>query len=63
MYVQSQLNIPSQKKKQDLHKNNLGDNQTFYQVNVESSVRDFSLHLAFSFNFMNLRQRSQRKLT
>ena len=51
------------KKKQDLHKTNLGDNQTFYQVNVESSVRDFSLYLAFSFNFMNLRQRRQRKLT
>ena len=45
-------------KKQDLHKTNLGENQTFYQVNVESCMRDFSLHLAFSFTFMNLRQRN-----
>ena len=43
-------------KEQDQHKTNLGDNQTFYQVNVESCMRDFSLHLAFSFTFMNLRQ-------
>ena len=48
-------------KKQDLHKTNLGDNQTFYQVNVESCMRDFSLHLAFSFTFMNLRQQKWRK--
>ena len=46
----------------DLHKTNLGDNQTFYQVNVESCVSDFSLHFAFSFNFMNLRQRNWRKM-
>ena len=46
-------------KQQDLHKTNLGDNQTFYQqMNVESCMRDFSLHLAFSFTFMNLRQRN-----
>ena len=46
---------------QDLQKTNLGDNQTFYQVNVESSMRDFSLYLAFSFTFMNLRQQKWRK--
>ena len=46
---------------QDLHKTNLGDNQTFYQVNVESCMRDFSLHLDFSFTFMNLRQQKWRK--
>ena len=48
---------------QDLsvHKTNLGDNQTFYQVNVESCMRDFFLRLAFSFTFMNLRQQKWRK--
>ena len=55
------VNWPFLHKKQDLHKTNLGDNQTFYQVNVESCMRDFSFHLAFSFTFMNLRQQKWRK--
>ena len=56
------VNWPFLHKKQDLHKTNLGNNQTFYQVNVESGMRDFSLHLSFSFTFMNLRQRNWRKI-